>query len=113
MTRTSVTVVSHLKSSKPPAQWKLKIVLREVAKAIYGENIVLQLQKGSVGENEFENMVHFFSSLNPGVRHHIEGILDRKFGPHFIVGYNGELERTNFTAELDAAERRIDERLNK
>lgn len=112
MERTNVTVVSHLKSSMPPDTRELTIVLEEVSKAIYGENVDLQLQEGSVGENEFENMVHFYSSMNAGIRHHIEGILDRRFGPHFIVGYNGQLDRSTFTSELDESERRIDERLN-
>jgi hypothetical protein len=110
MAPVTVTIVTHLKKKKPPAWTKLKIVLTEVVKAIYGQDAKLVLDRGSIGDSEFENMVHFHSSLNPGIRHHVEGILDRKFGPHFIVGYNGELEGHR-TVELDEAERRIDERL--
>jgi hypothetical protein len=112
MTRLNVPVISHLKASKPPAIWKLKIVLQEVIKAVYGETVVLHFERGKVGDNPYENMVHLHASLNPGIQHHIEGILDRKFGPHFIVGYNGQMDGS-FTAELDEAERRIDERLEK
>lgn len=105
-----ITIVTHLK--KEPPDWaRLEIVLTEVVKAIYGQDATLVLDRGGIGENEFENMVHFHSSLNSGTRHHVEGILDRKFGPHFIVGYNGQLDG-HYTSELDDAERRIDERLN-
>lgn len=111
MARSSITIISHLKASKPPNLRKLKIVLKEIVKAVYGEDTNLHFEKGSVGENPYENMVHFHSSMEAGIRHHIEGILDRKFGPHFVVGYNGEM-KGNFTAELDEAERRIDQILS-
>jgi hypothetical protein len=118
MTRPRISVVTHLKEVKPPAMYKLRIILTEMIKAVYGEDVVLDLQRGSTGDNPYENMVQIHSALNTGTRHHMEGILDRKFGPHFIVGYNREFPtepnvKSHFTEELDAAEARIDERLNK
>lgn len=108
MKSSSITVISHLKATDPPDLQKLQVVLEEIVKVIYGQDKTLDFQEGSVGENPYENMVHFFSSMEAGIRHHVEGILDRKFGPHFVVGYNSEL-KGNFTAELDEAEKRIDQ----
>ena len=113
--KVTISVISHLKKHHPPTQAKLKIVLNEIVKAVYSEDgnyIVLKLIKGSVGDNEFENFVDIHAKLNPGIRHHIEGIMDRQFGPHSVAGYHGEMDGQK-TAELDEAERRINERLNK
>lgn len=110
MTRQSIYIESHLKASEPPNLHELKLVLTEVVQAIYLEDTIVDFHEGSIGDNPYENMVHFHSSLNASTRHHIEGILDRKFGPHFIVGYNGEMEG-RFTDALDEAERIIDARL--